>query len=252
MSKYSELKRKFKECDTILGTAFTMINCPTLLPKINEPYLDFMLFDTEHGTMNNEDLVPMLQICRMIDLPTIVRVPSHEYAYISRAIDMGADGIMIPRTETMEQLERTIRSMRFVPKGIKGHAGHAQMRPGETYAEFQEGRFLIVQIESPKGIALLPEMLERYGDEIAAILVGPYDLSSALGDFLNFKNPAFLAAVEEIFSICKAHGKSVGIFCDDRERAEVYAAMGANMLWISLEDTIIREGMRATILPFAK
>ena len=38
----------------------------------------------------------------------IVRIPSIEYAYIARAIDMGADAVIVPRVETLEQVKTAV------------------------------------------------------------------------------------------------------------------------------------------------
>ena len=57
--------------------------------------------------------------------------------------------------------------------------------------------------------------------------------------------------MQGIFDICKAYGKSVGIFCDNTAQAEAYRAMGANFLWMCTDDQLVRAGLRAIIAPLA-
>ncbi|MBQ9748656.1 MAG: hypothetical protein IJV98_07720 [Clostridia bacterium] len=251
MTKHEMLYDKFRNRAQILGTDITLIASTPMIEMINESYLDYVLFDMEHGIFNNENMIPLLQVCRLCDLPAFVRVPDHTGFHIARALDYGADGIMIPRTESVEQVRAAVEAMRFPPVGHKGKGGYCQVREGETLADFNKKRYLLVQIESPVGIKALPDMLARYGEEIAAIVIGPYDLSFTMNMPARFDAPEFLSAVQTVFDICKAYGKSVGIFCDNTAQAEAYRAMGANFLWMCTDDQLVRAGLRAIIAPLA-
>jgi len=252
MNKYERLQKKLESRDRIIGTHVALIASAPMIECINEDYLDYVIFDMEHGVFNNENLIPLLQTCRLCGLPAFVRVPDHTNYHIARCLDLGADGIMLPRTESVAQVKAAVEAMRFPPVGHKGKGGYCQVRPGETLADFNRNRHLIVQIESPVGIAALPEMLERYGDEIAAIAIGPYDLSFTLGMPAEFENPVFQEAVKEVLDICLARGKSVGIFCDTTAQAEKYRAMGANFMWVCTDDQLLRAGLRAIVAPLAE
>jgi 2-keto-3-deoxy-L-rhamnonate aldolase RhmA len=205
----------------------------------------------EHGIFNNENLVSLLQACRLCGLPAFVRVPDHTNYHIARCLDLGADGIMIPRTESVAQVKAAVEAMRFPPIGHKGKGGYCQVRSGETLEDFNKNRHLLVQIESPVGIQALPEMLDLYGDEIAAIVIGPYDLSFTMGMPAEFDRPEFQSAVKEIFDICISRKKSVGIFCDGPVQAKKYIEMGANFLWMCTDDQIVKAGLRTMIQPIA-
>lgn len=252
MNKYDRLHRKFQQREQILGTNIMLIASGPMIEVINEDYLDYVLFDMEHGMFNNESLIPLMQVCRLWGLPAFVRVPDHTNFHIARCLDFGADGIMLPRTETVAQVQAAVESMRFPPVGHKGKGGYCQVRAGESLADFNRRRYLLVQIESPAGIAALPDMLDRYGDDIAAIVIGPYDLSFTMGIPAQFDAPAFQAAVQQIFDICADWGKSVGIFCDTTAQAEKYRAMGANFMWMCTDDQIVKAGLRSIIAPLAE
>ena len=249
MNKYKKLKDKLQNREQILGTNIMLLSSAPMIELINEDYLDYILFDMEHGVFNNENIISLLQTCRLCGLPAFIRVPDHTNFHIARCLDLGADGIMLPRTETVEQVKAAIEAMRFPPVGHKGKGGYCQVRPGETLEDFNKNRHLLVQIESPVGIAALPEMLDHYGDEIAAIVIGPYDLSFTLGMPANFDNPIFQNAVKNIFDICLSRKKSVGIFCDNTAQAVKYREMGSNFMWMCTDDQIVKAGMRAIIEP---
>ncbi|MBQ2988404.1 MAG: hypothetical protein IJD59_04795 [Clostridia bacterium] len=253
MNRYEILKEKLKGREKIVGTLITLtVSAPMIEIIAGEAYLDYVIFDMEHGSFNNENLITPLQVCRLCGMPAFVRVPDHTNFHIARCLDLGADGIMLPRTESVEQVRAAVEAMRFPPVGHKGKGGYCQVRPGETLADFNRSRHLLVQIESPVGIAALPDMLDRYGSEIAAIIIGPYDLSFTMGMPAQFDDPAFQNAVKEIFDICISRKKSVGIFCDGPAQAEKYLEMGANFMWICTDDQIVKAGLRAMVAPIAE
>jgi 2-keto-3-deoxy-L-rhamnonate aldolase RhmA len=113
--------------------------------------------------------------------------------------------------------------------------------------EYQKSRYLIIQIESPVGIANLPEMLEKHGDQIASVIVGPFDLSVMNGTPAVIDSPQNLAAIQQVFGICKQYGKSCGIFCPNYEKAKLFQEMGAQVLWFSAEIDFLTRGYNETL-----
>lgn len=245
MNKYVSLEQKFKAREKVLGTTMAMINSPLIIESMNRDDLDFILFDAEHGIFNNENLVQVLQVCRLMGLPSFVRTPDKRYSHMARAIDLGADGIMLPRTETLEQIQNAINALKFYPLGNKGCGGHGQFRKGESFEEFQKNRYLLVQIESQEGIDRLPEMLETYGDDISAIIIGPYDMSVMLGTPRDVRSDVMQKAIQTVFDICNRYNKSCGIFCDDEVLAQKYRNMGANVLWACTDNVFLMRGYNA-------
>jgi len=252
MSVYEKLKQKFVKREKILATAMLFFHEPLLIEKMKRNDLDFLVFDMEHASFNTENLVPYLHMCRLLELPSVVRVQDTEYHLIAKTIDMGADGIMLPRVETLDQLQIALDALCFYPVGKKGNGGSAQYRKGESFNEFQCGRFLIPQIESPKGIDNLPEMIEKLGDIISGVIIGPYDMSIMVGTPLDIKSAPMELAIQKVFDICQKHNMSTGIFCGDAEEASAYQAMGANILWTGCDIGFYMDGYNFTFDELAK
>ena len=242
MDKYNRLAEKFANREKILGTTMTIIKNPTILQFMNRDDLDYILFDAEHGMYDTESVIPSLSVCRLMGLPAFVRVQDSEYHLIAKTIDMGADGIMIPRVESLQQIQTAVDALLFYPDGKKGCGGFGQMRPGEKYQDFAKTRFLLPQIESPEGIKLLPELLEKYGKYISAVMIGPWDLSIMVGTPLDIASDKMMNAIQEIFDISNKYGKSCGIFCDDEELAVKYRNMGCNVLWTATDKVFFMRG----------
>ena len=247
MNRYEVLKQKFAACEKIVGTTMIMLQNPVLLEKMVHPDLDFILMDAEHGFFDTQTVIPMLHSCRMLGIPCFMRVQDSQYHLIAKAIDMGADGVMIPRVETLEQIRTVVDAVCFAPVGRKGAGGFAQFKPGESFEQFQQGRFIALQIESQKGIDNLPSMLESYGDKISAIIIGPNDLSVMLGTPFDCKSEIMEKACRQIFDICKKYNKSCGIFCNDAADAKHYQDMGANVLWTASDIQFYMRGFAETM-----
>ena len=252
MNKYEALAQKLQNREKVIGTTMSMLNSPLLLEQMNRSELDFVLFDAEHGVFDTQNVISLLQVGRLMGLPTFVRAQDCEYHLIAKAIDMGADGVMIPRTETLEQLRTAVDALLFYPAGRKGCGGHGQFRPGEAFADFGKTRFLMPQIESHKGITMLPQMLEEYGEHISAVIIGPYDMSVMLGTPKQIGSPVMLEAIQKVFDICNAYGKSCGIFCDNEVLAQKYRDMGCNVLWTATDKDFFMRGYNLEMDVLAK
>lgn len=242
MDKYSRLREKFDKCEKIIGTISMGLTDPVAIDIMNREDLDFLLFDGEHGNFDTQNIAHHLQVCRLMGLPSFMRAPSTEYHLIAKAFDMGVDGIMLPRVETMEQIKTAINAMHFYPVGRKGYGGYFILREGEKYEDYSKTRFFLPQIESVEGIDLLPQMLEEYGEYISAVIIGPCDLSIMLGKPMELEDPEVLKHIQRVFDICKSYGKSCGIFCNTIERAELYRSMGANVLWCFYDMMCFKKG----------
>lgn len=243
MDKYKNFEKKLKNREKTVGPVIQNISSTVIIEKMCDS-VDFLLFDGEHGIFNSENLVECLQIARLKGTPALVRVADTQYHLISRPLYLGADGIMIPRCETLEQVELAVNSMYFPQIGKLGCGGHGQYRQNEDIFSFK--RYLFLQIESPLGIENLPEMLKKYGEYISAVIIGPYDLSVMLKKPFDFEDEKHTECVKRIFDICKEHNVSSGIFSDNETTAEKYFKMGANVLWTGTDANMFMRGFNET------
>ena len=247
MNGVEKLKTKLANREKIHSTMLAEWNNTRLPDLYKRRGLDFILIDLEHGAFFPESIGELGFACRIADIPLIARVQDCEYHCISKCIDMGADGVMIPRTESFEQVETAIRSLRMPPYGKKGAGGRACLRPGETLEEFNKNRLLFLQMESPKGIDLLDEILKRYGEQVAGIIVGPNDLEAAMG-YSTFNCPkpddTYDNYIRKVIRVSRAHSKSVGIFLGDDAGIAKWHKEGMNIYWVGTEMSMLSAELR--------
>jgi 4-hydroxy-2-oxoheptanedioate aldolase len=244
MNRLETLKKKLINRDPILATSVANVNWSGIIQKMANMPFDFVIFDIEHGTLSIEGIEEMLRICRLTDLPSIVRIPDTIPHFVSKAIDMGADGIIIPRVERMEQIETAVSYLRFTPRGKKGCGGFSMLRTGEDFSEVNNNRILFVQIESDKGIENLPAFFDRFGSEIGGIIIGPYDMSIISGHPLDVKCQEMIERIKKVFKICAEHKASAGIFVDTAEDLIFWQELGANIFWTGSEISLLCESYK--------
>jgi len=245
MNGLENLKSKLEKGEKIYASTLLQIGYTGLPAIYKNNGADFLIVDMEHGTFIPENIGDLCYAARCEDLPMIARVQDSEYHCICKCADMGCDGVLIPRTETIEQVETAIRSFRLPPIGKKGIGGRALLRAGEKIEDFNKNRLLFIQIESVKGVDMLDEALTKYGNQIAGILVGPSDFGMSMGIGLTV-NDEMENHLRRLIAICKKHNKSSGIFMGNDADIEKWYNEGMNIFWAGAEIVMLGNEIRRT------
>lgn len=227
-----KLQQKLLNREKTFATTISNLNWSGLVQIFNNETLDFLIFDFEHGRLTAESAEEMLRMCNVLKIPAIARVQEIAYAYMSTIFDMGADGILVPRIETLEQAKMVFNSIRFPPIGKKGCGGFSLFHDGRvSVEEFNQNRLVFLQIESALGIQNLEGMLAL--GKVDGVIVGPNDMSIAMGIPFQFDHPDLIAGIEEVIKICDKHKVSCGIYCDTPEEIHFWRSKGMNIFWSS-------------------
>lgn len=242
MDRYTQLKQALRERKKVTMANVMLTTSPFLMDCLADA--DCILLDKEHGLYGTEELVPLTMRCREKGVPSIIRVEDSVYHLIAKALDLGADGIMLPRTERVEQVKTAVDAIHFAPIGRTGCGGWGLFREEESFEEFQQGRIFLPQIESPEGLRNMPAMIDAYGDYIDGFIIGPNDYSIQLGYPRQVDHPRMVEEIQKVFDLCRDRGISCGCFAADPEHAHLYAEMGANVFWVGDDSTYMRLGMK--------
>jgi 2-dehydro-3-deoxyglucarate aldolase/4-hydroxy-2-oxoheptanedioate aldolase len=232
----------------VYGT-FMFSASPFIAEIVARAGVDWLLIDLEHGTSRESDLLPMLMAAGR-HVPVLVRVETGERIRIGRALDLGADGIMVPQVHGAEQAHHVAQRMRTQPGGERGIALFTRGMDYGTVghdgvARRRDDLLSIVQIETA---AALDEV-----DAIAAIdgvdvlFVGPTDLSHALGIPGRLDDPVFEAAITRVAQAARGAGKAAGVLVRMPEDVGRYAAEGYTVLGIASEVAILDRALRSTL-----
>ncbi|MEE9566772.1 MAG: aldolase/citrate lyase family protein [Desulfobacteria bacterium] len=198
---------------------------------------DFVLLDMEHSGFSFDTIKSALRYMQAANLPTIVRAPSKEGHHISRACDIGAEGIMLPMVNSAEEAKHNLQWIKYFPEGQRGIAlqiAHDRYQPGpvvEKLAAANRWTTLFAQIETADGVKNADAIAAL--DGVDCLWVGHLDLSCSLGIPGQFDHPAFTRAIEQVVAACKRHNKSLGRLVPTVQQGVEFFEMGFDFICYS-------------------
>jgi 2-dehydro-3-deoxyglucarate aldolase/4-hydroxy-2-oxoheptanedioate aldolase len=213
----------------------------------------FVIYDMEHTGWSIETIRGLMATTRAANAVPMVRVPATEYHLISRPLDVGAMGIMVPMVETASQAQKIVDFAKYPPSGKRGAAfgvAHDDYTGGDIITKMRSANdevLLIAQIETGTGIDNVEAIAAVEGIDV--LWIGHFDLTNFLGIPGQFSHPTYLEAVQRVLRACEAHGKAAGIMCGDVATGQAQLAQGframaySGDLWIYQQ--ALREGLEA-------
>ncbi len=250
----NKILEKFEAGVPSIGT-FTHLKSMSAIECLGQTGLDFVLIDQEHSPVGMEETVQYLTAAKAAGLTAIVRIGEIERTEVLRPLDAGAAGVVVPGVETVEQVERLVSYAKFKPLGKRGYC---MTRDGgwgysDCYADGLEGYMCLCNDRT----LLLPqcetvgclENIERICaiEGVDGIMIGPYDLSIAMGMPGQFDRPEFIAAVERIKNACKASGKIAVVFTGSEASAKQYIADGFDCVIFGMDNLVLINGYKAIV-----
>ena len=189
---------------------------------------DWILLDTEHSPNEIPDLVGQLQAIRGGTATPIIRPAWNDAVLAKRALDIGAQTLLFPYVQNVEEAKRAVASTRYPPHGIRGVSVAARAsRYGRTpgyLGKANEEICVLVQVETREAMNEL-EAIARV-DGIDGVFIGPSDLAASLGHLGNPAHPDVQAAIEDAAKRLKKVGTPAGILTSNEDEARRYIEWG--------------------------
>jgi 2-keto-3-deoxy-L-rhamnonate aldolase RhmA len=207
--------------------------------------IDAVLIDGEHGAFTIDSLVPNLIAVRATPAAALVRVPSDDPAMIKRVLDIGAEGILVPGIDTVEQARAAIAACRYPPTGTRGSALGITRAGGygaaiDAYLEPDCQPMIMLQSESAKAVENVAAIAALDGLEM--LFIGPQDLSGSMGRPRAYDDAAVRDAILGVERSVKDKGVWLGsILSLARSMPEMLAA-GVDFLCADADLGLIRKG----------
>lgn len=220
---------------------------------VGEAGAEFVVYDMEHTGWSIETIRMLIATTQSSNALPMVRVPATQYHLLSRPLDLGAMGLMIPMVEDEAQARTIVRSAKYYPEGSRGaafgvaHDNYMTAPVTEVMASANREGFLMAQIETVSGVDNCEAIAAVEG--IDCLWVGHFDLSLSMGIPAQFDNPAFLSAIEKVARACDRHGKTAGVMVNNAEGAQVWKDLGyrafAYLGDVWLYGNALRQGLQA-------
>ena len=174
---------------------------------------DSLTVDMQHGVVDYQVAVTMLQAVSTTPVIPLARVPWNDPARLMKILDAGVYGVICPMISTRAQAEALVAACKYPPRGYRSFGPvRASLYAGSDYGDRADDDIVVMpMIETAEALKNLDAILSVPG--VGAIYVGPADLSLALGckPRLDQTDPPVVEAQQMIAEACKRHGVVAGI-----------------------------------------
>ena len=205
---------------------------------------DSLTIDLQHGVVDYQAMLTMLQAISTTDTVPIVRVPWLEPGILMKTLDAGAYGIICPMVNTRDDAERLAAYTHYAPRGTRSFGPiRGLIYGGPDYGDKANDTVVILaMIETKQGLDNLDHILAV--DGIDGVYIGPSDLSLSLGCRPVFDDcdPPAAQAIDHILARAKAHGVVAGIHNGTPEAANARIAKGFRFTTVSSDARLMAAG----------
>ncbi len=247
--RVNTVKKALAEGRVQLGTNFGQLRSPDVAKILAAAGFHWAFIDTEHGGFDLETVQDICRVAVTTGFSPIVRVADMQYPLVARALDCGAQGIILPRMESPEALEKAVSWCRFPPVGARGfgltafHVDFEAVTMPEMIEHINANTLVVFQIETRRGVEARDELLSVAG--VDAVMIGPADLSISLGVPGQFQHMSVVDAMEKVRDSCVTHGVAPGTQTRTIELARFWRERGMRFLGCSSDVGMLYERAQA-------
>lgn len=249
----SKLKELLASSQFVLGT-WSQSASPEMLEIIGYSNFDFTIIDTEHGYFGLETAENLVRTAEAARIVPIVRVAVNEPHLIMKALDIGAQGVIVPQITNREEAEKAISSARYYPQGSRGacpciRAGKHFISEWERYSvKANQNAVVILLVEGADGMKNIREIIGTQG--LDAVMIGPFDMSVSLGVGGQLDHPKVTGFMQEVIDLCKQHNVHMFIpnfdleFDKAKKAIERWRALGCTNFTIGTDKLLFADYMK--------
>jgi 4-hydroxy-2-oxoheptanedioate aldolase len=214
---------------------------------------DWLLIDGEHAPNELQSMLTQLQAIAPYPVAPVVRPPWNDFVRIKQILDIGAQNLLIPMIESVEEAKAAVAAVRYPPAGIRG-MGSALARSSrwnripDYPLRANDEMCVLLQIETPKGLAALESILAV--DGVDGVFIGPADLSAGMGYVNNPEHPDVTAAIDAAIGRIIAAGKAAGILHTKPERAQHFLSLGATFVAVGVDASLLARATESLAAQF--
>jgi 4-hydroxy-2-oxoheptanedioate aldolase len=210
---------------------------------------DSLTIDLQHGVVDYQALVPMLQAISTTDTVPVVRVPWLEPGILMKVLDAGAYGVICPMVNSREDAQKLVAYTHYAPRGTRSFGPvRALIYGGADYPQHANDTIVaFAMIETAAALDNLDSILSVEG--LDAVYIGPSDLSLALGCKPTFDevDPKVAQAIDHILERAKAHGVVAGIHNGAPPAALARIAKGFQFVTVSSDARLMAAGAQQVV-----
>ncbi|MFD1721487.1 HpcH/HpaI aldolase family protein [Amnibacterium endophyticum] len=223
--------------DVSLGV-WALLGEPRTAAALEHAGFDWVLLDQQHGHFDDRAVRETFEHRGTPRVPMLVRPRANAADLIGRALDDGADGVVVPLVDGADQAEAAVAATRYPPRGGRSYGPLPHLEP----APDAPAPFVGVMVETAAGLADV-DAIARTPD-LDLVLVGPFDLSLSLGTTVDelLADDAPDAPLRRVIAACRAAGVRAGAFGATEPRARRLVELGFDFVVAALDTSVLAAG----------
>jgi 4-hydroxy-2-oxoheptanedioate aldolase len=251
MTAAPSLAARLRADETVV-TAWSTLAVPILAELLARAGYPAVTLDMQHGAHDLATVRDGISALRLAGAHAVMRPPVDDFATVSRAFDLGAEAVIMPMVNSVEDALALVGAAKYPPVGARSWGPHrAAMLQGVSPADYLAAAnaetVALAMIETPAAVEALDEILAV--DGLDGIFVGPGDLSLTLteGASVTPGSERVQSLAADIAARTRAAGKFAGIFCNSTEDARAARDMGFRFLAHGVEMSLLMDAARAKL-----
>jgi 2-dehydro-3-deoxyglucarate aldolase/4-hydroxy-2-oxoheptanedioate aldolase len=210
----SRLKQQIPVCGL-----WVTLEAPSITEMAVALGLDWLVIDAEHGHLDWREIAEHIRAAVRSSTVVLVRLQERDTALTKRALDLGADGIVIPWMESAAQLREAVRDCRYPPEGRRGIGGERATVWGQCLAEHTaEANSEVLVVPLIESVAAIPNVPEMCGvDGVDVFFFGPADFSASAGFRGLWEGPGVADQILQLKDTIRRSGRHCGVLATGPE-----------------------------------
>lgn len=248
ISAIQRLRKKLAADETVYGLWVTLESA-SISEMAVALGLDWIVVDAEHGHLDWKEILEHVRATVRSDTVVLVRVAELNAGLIKRALDIGADGVVVPWIETAEQLKQAVAFANYPPEGVRGIGAERATGWGQCFLqhtqEANEHVLVVPLIETVTAGRNIQKLCQVGGVEL--FFFGPADYSSTAGYRGQWEGPGIVAELQAIKETLRANGKHCGVMATSQENLIERRQQGFRMLGVGSDTGLLLRSLHAAL-----
>jgi 4-hydroxy-2-oxoheptanedioate aldolase len=246
--KKSRVLQKLRAGEYVVTAGVNRVAEPWLAEVIGRIGYDVIWFDMEHRAFGYDKIDPLSLACRATGIDLMVRVLKTGYTSPMRALEFGANGILVPHCMSADEARQWVEWVRYPPIGRRGFDGagadadYALADPKEYFERANEEVFLALQVEDRECVDCVEEIAAVAGVDL--LFVGLGDLSISFGVPFDFEHPHVQNAIDRVAAAARNAGIWWGLPTGSPEQAQQYIDRGARLVTAGNDHALLLRGFQ--------
>jgi len=213
---------------------------------------DWILIDTEHAPNELPMVLSQLQATVGGTAVPVVRPAWNDLVLIKRLLDVGAQNLLIPYVQTVQEARSAVAAVRYPPQGVRGvavlHRANRFGRVNDYFGRANEEICLLLQVETRAALQNLDAIAAEEG--VDGLFIGPSDLAAALGHLGDNRHPEVGAAIGDAMRRIRKAGKAAGILAPLEADARHWLEQGCTVVAVGSDVGLLARSSEALASKF--